>query len=295
MRALGLVATSLFWTLACESGQAPAPAPSPVPKVESRAPLLPTQAREERIATDDGQALAATLYAAASGAPALLLVHSQDADRKEWDPIVERLVKAPKRYTVLAFDRRGHGASPAMTEREPAAVLDRHQSDVAAALAHVQRVAAPSATVLVGSSFGAALAATLAERSSNVSALGLISPGQAVMGLDLYKPFARIRNIPAFAAGAAEDAVSREPLDILGKMSQAGSIKTYSGKAHTARLVGRAEPKLWTDLEVWLLGVFEAPPRPAQALDHAPDKAKSANIAKQRKATGVRDRGGGNR
>ena len=295
MRALGLVATSLFWTLACESGQAPAPAPSQAPKLESAAPLPPTQAREERIATDDGQTLAATLYAAANGSPALVLVHSQDADRKEWDPLVERLVKAHKRYTVMAFDRRGHGASPALTEREPSAVLERHQSDLAAALAHVQKVGAPRATVLVGSSFGAALAATLAERSPNVSALGLISPGQAVMGLDLYKPFARIRNIPAFVAGSAEDAVSREPLDILGKMSQAGSVKTYSGKAHTARLVGRAEPSLWSDLEGWLLGVFEAPPRPAPAQGRAPEQAKAGDVAKQRKAAAVRDRGGGNR
>ena len=67
------------------------------------------------------------------GAPLLVLLHEGVADRRGWHQVAERL--APQ-VTVVAYDRRGYGESPASTTPfthagDLLAILDREQAESA--------------------------------------------------------------------------------------------------------------------------------------------------------------------
>lgn len=97
---------------------------------------------------------AARVRDAGPGAPALLLVHGLGCDTSFWD---EAFASATlERYTLVAVDLPGFGASPPLRPFTFAAVLDR-----LAAL--VDGLAVP--VVAVGHSLGGTLAVLLAERA----------------------------------------------------------------------------------------------------------------------------------
>ena len=67
------------------------------------------------------------------GAPLLVLLHEGVSDRRGWRQVAERL--APQ-VTVVAYDRRGYGESPASTAPfthagDLLAILDREQAEPA--------------------------------------------------------------------------------------------------------------------------------------------------------------------
>ena len=266
------------FALGCDSGKAPptastAAARQPVPSA-SPGPV-PTPRRDVSFKTADGQMLAGDLYLARDhSAPAVVLVHRQGGARSEFAPLVERLVRADQRFTVLAFDRRGAGASPPPKGAGDAGPGDLGTQDVRAAIAEVLKETNNKArgVVLVGSSLGAALVSRVAFDEPKVTALALISPGAVIEGVDVYHPFAQVRNLPAFLAASEDDNVSREPLDALARMAMAGTVKRYAGKLHSAKMIGDAHPELWKDLEAWLMGVFDDKPQKRQSLYYAPGK-----------------------
>jgi pimeloyl-ACP methyl ester carboxylesterase len=272
---------------ACDSGEAPrrvsvsavtAPVPPPAP---------PTPGRPTTFSSDDGASLAGDLYLADNpAAPALVSVHRFGGDRHELDPLIDRLRRAKKRYTLLAFDLRGHGASklPAMTKSiravvRPSVSAERAQAesmthDVGAAIGHVLEATGGKASgvVLVGSSLGAALISRVAFEQPRVTALALISPGAAIKGVDVYRPYAEVRNLRTFLAAGENDIISREPIDALGRMAMRPTLHLYPSDAHSAGFLGAARQELWSDLEKWLLEVYDEPVTERRSLYFAPGK-----------------------
>jgi pimeloyl-ACP methyl ester carboxylesterase len=115
-----------------------------------------------RVAIDDG----------GRGAPAYLFVHSLGGRADFWSDV---LVSLRKHVRAVAFDLRGHGASPAAPA--PAHALDDFVDD---ALAAVQ-AAGLGRFVLVGHSFGALVALAVAARApKRVAGLVLVDAGGAM-------------------------------------------------------------------------------------------------------------------
>lgn len=96
----------------------------------------------------------------------IVLIHGFGADLNSWRPM---LAAGPVDAPILALDLPGHGGSP----REVPADLDAIAIEVEATLAALD----VGPALLVGHSFGAAVAATVAARGlADVRALALIAP-----------------------------------------------------------------------------------------------------------------------
>jgi pimeloyl-ACP methyl ester carboxylesterase len=224
-----------------------------------------------------GAIVVGDLYLAADrSAPALILSNRQGGDRGEWQPLIERLLRAPKRYTILAFDPPAQRQRAARDGAQPDGIVGLLRSDLRAAVSYVQDQTRARSLVLVGSSLGATLAAQIAFDEPKVSALALISPGAALEGADVYRPYSEVRNLPTFIAAADEDTISKEPQSALGKMAMQGTLKAYSGTAHSAAFLGELHPELWQDLESWLMTVYDEGLRERRSLYYA-DGKNSAN------------------
>ena len=274
----------------CSSQGSPRPTPSVASAVASAtlpvAPKDPTSVAEEvTFPTEDKVPLAGTLYLAKDpSAPLLVLVHRYRGDRQEWAPLATHLASSEKRYNTLMFDLRGHGASRSgvgnkkldwatMTPKDMPAFV----TDVRAAVGYgVARTGEKSSrVVLVGSSLGAAFAARAASEDARVVAIGLVSPGAAIEGYDAYHPFADVRMLPSFLAGAKDDNVSKEPIDGMSRMAkELATVKSYDGKGHAAfGLFAEGDP-LAKDLEEWLMGVFDAQPIPRDIVPRESEMGK---------------------
>lgn len=281
----GALALSVL-ALGCESGKTPAPSstavaqPSPALQPGKRAPT-PKQA--VHFETADGQQVAGDLYLAANhSAPAVVLVDRRGRGRGEFAPLVQRLVRADKRFTVLAFDLRGAGESPPPLHPPELDPGQPGTQDVRAAIAEVLRASGQRArgVVLVGSSLGAALVSRVAFSEPKVTALALISPGAAIDGVAIYQPYAQVRNLPTFLAACSGDEISKAPLEALSRMAMAGTVKRYPGRYHSAGTIGRAHPELWKDLESWLMGVFDEKPVKRVSLYYARGKEPGARAGR---------------
>jgi pimeloyl-ACP methyl ester carboxylesterase len=285
----------------CEAGPTPGTvtsAPSPVASAPPPPPPA-TQGKPATFATEDGAALAGELFAPVDpSVPIAVLVHRRHGDRKEFAPLIERLARSQKRYAVLAFDLRGHGASKPPAKAKPkVGVLEAEQylADVHAAVKHALGASEQKArgVVLIGSSLGAALVAKVAWTEPKVTALALVSPGAAIEGFDVYRPYAEVRNLPTFLAGATEDTVTKEPLDALSRMATNATTKRYTSAMHAAGWLGDKHPELWQDLEEWLGSVYDTPVVERRSLYYAPGKearaprARQADQAKGQKRTGA--------
>ncbi len=142
--------------------------------------------------------------------------------------------------------------------------------------------------VLLGSSFGATLSSLVAFDEPKVTALGLISPGAAIRGVDIYRPYSEVRNLPTLVAGAEDDTISRDPLSSLSKMAMKPTLKRYSGARHAAEFLAAEHATLWQDVQGWLVSVHGVRPEPRRSLYHAPGKEPKA----QHSAAAARARGG---
>lgn len=272
---IALLALLLVGGAGCRSGETAAKkAPPPVASVQPSRPVVPpTPVAPVTFASDDGAALSGDLYLAADrAAPSLVLVHRRYRDRSEWKSLVDTLRTADKRYTILAFDLRGEGASKLPPKENPEKAPDHMQADVRAAIAKVEDATghATRGIVLAGSSLGAALIAQVAFDEPKVVALAMISPGMTIAGQDVLHPYADVRNLPTFIAAADDDFVAREPLKMLEKMAEAGTVKRYPGAAHGADSLAATAP-LWSDLAAFLAKVHDEAPTERRPAYHKHD------------------------
>ncbi|HMJ12872.1 MAG TPA: alpha/beta fold hydrolase [Polyangiaceae bacterium] len=270
LRLTALLALGMSGCNSCEPGAVPKGTPS----AGASADATPgrSEVRSVQFSASDGVVLAGELRAALEpSAPAVVLIHRATSDRSEWQPLVERLGRASKRYAILSFDLRGHGRSAA-GPADGSAGADAPEGfvrDVNAAVECVLKETGAPSVVLVGSSLGATLAARVAFAQPKVSALALISPGAAIQGVDVYRPYAEVRNLPTFVAAAEADTVSKDPLRTLAKMAMAGTSKTYAGEVHGAGFLGERHAEFWQDLEAWLMSVHQETPRERRSLYYA--------------------------
>jgi len=269
-RALAVVLVAGL-ALGCESSESKTSTPAPAkPVVSAPTPPEPppTPKKPVTFSSSDGAALAGDLYLATNEtAPVAILVHRLNGDRSELEPLAQRLATAPKRYTILNFDLRGHGASKAPAKAKPADTKDMSK-DVDAAVKEALEAThgKASGVVLVGTSLGAALVSEVAFASPKVTALALVSPGAAISGHDLYRPYAEVRNLPTFIAGDKSDTVSQAPLEALEKMAMHGTVKRYEGSRHSAGFIAEEHPELWTDLVDFLMQSYALVPSPRKSL-----------------------------
>lgn len=132
----------------------------------------------EFVTSADGIRIA---FARSGKGPPLVLVHGSTADHTRWQGILPEL---ETRFTVLAMDRRGRGASG----DAPDYSLEQEYEDVAAVI----RAAGPGANLL-GHSFGALCSMEAALRVDNLKRLVLYEPAFPVDGRPLYRPEMRDR------------------------------------------------------------------------------------------------------
>jgi pimeloyl-ACP methyl ester carboxylesterase len=272
----------------CEPGEAPAPATSAAAIADAGSQK--TAPRAVQFSASDGARLAGDFYPAPEArSPVVVLIHRPGADRAEWKPLIARLQAARRRYAILSFDLRGHGQSAA-GPAEAGAAADAAEPwgrDVRAAMQRAVEEATAPRIVLVGSSLGATLAARLAFAEPLVSALALISPGAALEGVDLYRAYAEVRNLPTFIAAAKDDTVAKDPLQALSKMAMMGTSRTYDGEVHGAGFLGERHAEFWQDLEAWLMSVHDETPRERRSLYYAEGREPdgSSKATKQRTRT----------
>lgn len=123
---------------------------------------------------DDGWTVA---YRRAGTGPPLLLLHATLSSSSQLQPLADRLAR---RFTVVAVDRRGSGASQPPAGTLPAAIdVAVHLDDLAAILVREQL----GPVLAVGHSYGGCLALELAARRSRlVAAVWAFEPPYAPAG-----------------------------------------------------------------------------------------------------------------
>lgn len=162
------------------------------------------------VRTDDGLLLTATWYEPATRpAPAVILVHTLNRTRREWDEVAQRL--ASEGIGALAIDLRGHGESPgaipAGTDAAPADYTPMVLDVKAARRYLAQRADVQQTRVgIVGASIGANLAALEASADATVSSLALLSPSLDYRGLRIEAALKKIGDRPVLLVASDDDA-----------------------------------------------------------------------------------------
>jgi alpha-beta hydrolase superfamily lysophospholipase len=274
MRPASALSVAGLFLLGCHCSHEPEPVKkAPAPSASVAAPEPPkeptTPSEEVTFETADKIPLSGTLYLAKDPtAPLVVLLHRYRGERVEWAPLAGRLAEAPKRYTVLNFDLRGHGKSRSSSGKKKLDWADMKPKDMPAFVedAHAaikygleRSDGKARGVMLVGSSLGAAIAARAASEEPKVVAVAVVSPGAAIEGYDVYHPFADVRMLPSFIAAAKDDNVARDPVAALTQMAKEhGTVKIYDGRGHGAFGLGQEGTQLFTDVVDWLMSVYDA-------------------------------------
>jgi pimeloyl-ACP methyl ester carboxylesterase len=199
--------------------------------------------------------------------PAVVVAHRLAGTRAEWVPLVERIFPPKSPFNVLAIDLRGHGGSVgtgkgAKGNKKQLGWNELAPGDFAAMSKDVQaaiqwmdrRSGGPaSSVVLMGSDIGST-AVTVASKGLGVRlrGLALVSPGAALRGVDLYKPFGEVLLLPNLIVAATMDNTSAEPAQALQAMSKSSRLVRLDGSLHSAEYLGRDRPMVWDELADWL-------------------------------------------
>ncbi|MBI3744507.1 MAG: alpha/beta hydrolase [Chloroflexi bacterium] len=139
----------------------------------------------------DGVVLHGTIYG--DSLTMIILAHSLNSDQKSWGQFPDILTN--RGYSVLTFDFRGHGASPAA--KEPG-IAD---ADLAAALDFARNTQGLGRhdVYVIGSNMGATAAIKVASREQ-VKALVALSPGVNIRGLTAVPDIDRVEEPKLFIA-----------------------------------------------------------------------------------------------
>jgi dienelactone hydrolase len=155
--------------------------------------------------TQDGVAIAGTLYLPGRPAPAVILLHMQTRSREDWQALGQRLAEAG--LVALAIDLRGHGASDHAPPPASGPELGAMQLDVKAARAYL--ATRPDVTGgrvgLAGASIGANLAVLAAAGDPSVRTIALLSAGLDYRGLRTEAALNRYGARPALLVASQED------------------------------------------------------------------------------------------
>lgn len=173
------------------------------------------QSRDFDIKAADGVNLRATFFPAANAnskpAPAVMLLHMCNTDRKSWQPVAEQLSAAG--IDALTIDNRGFGESGPRVENAPPEIqrqiAAKWPSDFDAAFAWLiaQHGVDKARIGAGGGSCGVNNVVQLASRHPEVRSLVLLAGGTDMRGIDYLRKNAWI---PLFTAAAADDEYSSD-------------------------------------------------------------------------------------
>ena len=250
--------TLLVVASACGSTERPADPP----RESAPTPAEPPAPRIERVTfrANDGLTLVGSLRRGRRGAPALILVHPLDSNRREWEPIVAAM---PDDLTILAFDMRGHGESVdrdghvvgwrAFATADWVQIVD----DVNRAIDFVNEELAPERLVLGGASIGSSAVLLAAVEHPEVVGVFALSPGRAYRGLDTITPAPSLSERALLFVAAEGEAPAKEAAEELSRLSS-GRTRIVGGNAHGVRMVGAA-PELPAELAAFVSSSLAAP------------------------------------
>lgn len=240
---------------------------------------LTAAAQDIRLQTRDGVALVATYYAAADpAAPAVLLVHSTDEDRRVWIPFARWLQQAG--LAALAVDLRGHGESVRRETDQGPVRLDAGAFrpsdfqdmllDLNAAYDWLNRTAGgrPRRIGIVGAGLGANLALRYALFNDDVAALALFSPGLRYREIRADDVIAELGEVPlrlyagvgdVFAFESSKQLVERRRA--AGRPVPEDMLTVCSGRQHGAQLLYSVQD-LPEQVADWLTRTLAPPAAP---------------------------------
>jgi dienelactone hydrolase len=237
--------------------------------------------RDVTIPAPDGAALRATYAPAATGGPAVLLLHSCNSDRRSWNPVLEPL--AATGVHVLSLDYRGFGesAGPAFATSPPRdrrALVYRWPADIDAALQWLAAQPGVDATRLGvgGSSCGVTQAVLAASRHQGIRSLVLLAgpPDTAARRYLLKATW-----LPVLTSAAADDTLDEDPVESMQWVSElSGNPRNrfvpYADGGHGTEIL-RPHPDLGEHIVRWFRETLTAgPAAPGQPVTPVPTPAR---------------------
>jgi dienelactone hydrolase len=215
--------------------------------------VLAATTQEVSFQTDDGVAIAGSLYLPGRPGPGIVLVHALSRTREDWSAVAARLADAG--FVVLAIDLRGHGASAPLPEGTSLDDLTKMMADVKAARAFLsaRREAVPGRVGFAGASIGANLAILMGGIDPTVRSLALLSPGIDYRGLRPEAAMKKYGERPALIVASQEDnyaTSSARKLAVAGPGIGIRDLRILSGAGHGTAMMTR-QPDLAGSLVDW--------------------------------------------
>jgi dienelactone hydrolase len=214
------------------------------------------QRRDVDIEADDGFLLRGTYFDAGKIAPAILLLHQCNGDKKGYDNLASMLAAAG--FNVLTFDSRGFGESAsgryANFRSLMDAVMPKFPEDVAAA--HEFVISQPNVNKrlvgAVGASCNVSMAVLLAQRHAEVRALVLLSGPIHEAGKNFVR---RSSDVAVFGAASEDDGRAVQDMKEVVSLSQNGASKllTFKNAGHGVQMFVK-EAQLESNIVNWFKG-----------------------------------------
>jgi pimeloyl-ACP methyl ester carboxylesterase len=203
--------------------------------------------------------------------PVILFLPKSWGSERELAPFASRVHETLPDVHTLVLPAAPLALTPSAGAGEPAVLAeDQRLAAVARVRAIIKLVddslGATPPLVLVGSDFGATLAVLVAHEEPRVLGAALLSPGPALHGVDLYRPFAELMVKPVFLAACDRDPVSKEPMTALATMAKThATSRLYAGVCHGAGAIAEGSPVVRDDVANWLTETLHPPSAAASA------------------------------
>ncbi len=215
--------------------------------------VLAASTQEVLFHTDDGVAMAGSLYLPGRPGPGIVLVHALSRTREDWGAVAARLADAG--FVVLAIDLRGHGASGPLPDGTSLEDLTKMMADVKAARAFLasRREAVPGRVGFAGASIGANLAILMGGIDPTVRSLALLSPGIDYRGLRPEAAMKKYGERPALIVASQEDNYatnSARQLAVTGPGTGIRDLRILSAAGHGTAMLAK-QPELAASLVDW--------------------------------------------
>ena len=180
---------------------------------------------------DDGTVLRGELFSSSSPAVAAVFVHDFDSGRGVWETLAKTL--SARGFLVLAYDMRGHGASPG---RKEAGISD---ADATAALRFMRSSLQQQQVFLVGEGLGAVAVLKAASREQVVGVVSVSAP-RSFRGLSAVTDIARIEAPKLFIAAEGDENAAEVAREFQRRGAEPSELALFPGdKAGSDLLEGR--------------------------------------------------------
>jgi dienelactone hydrolase len=212
-----------------------------------------SQRRDVDIEADDGFLLRGTYFDAGKTAPAILLLHQCNGDRKGYNNLATMLSAAG--FSVLSFDSRGFGESEngryANFRALMDAVMPKFPEDVAAA--HEFLISQPNVSKrsigVVGASCNVSMAVLPAQRHPEVRAVVLLSGPIHAAGKNFIR---QSSDVAVFGAASEDDGRAVQEMREVIRQSQneASRLRAFKNAGHGIEMFAN-EKQLEPEIVDW--------------------------------------------